>query len=109
MANNENTPTTDDIRPASCTPTKRYERKIRQEMRSPNPKTPPQIGKSSRSKRTHIRINSAGGGKEGSGSLLKKMTGAVGNQLKKARFESLSDMDRVRRVKMNSEKIMKVQ
>ena len=62
----------------------------------------------------HRRTNSAGG-EDNSRSLLKKITGAVGGSPSKkiealmtARFERLSGMDRVRRVKMNSEKLMKV-
>lgn len=118
MANNETTPTTPtnahNVRPASCTPTKRREPEI-QEKASSNSMTPPQVDKNSRSKRVHRRTNSAGGRREIHGSSLKKITGAVGgNPSKKiealltTKFEKLSDVDRVRRVKMNSERLMKV-
>ena len=87
---------------------------MRQEKAFSNSKTP-QVGKNSRSEHGHRRTNSAGGGKETHGSSLKKITGAVGGSSSKkiealltARFERLSDVDRVRRVKMNSEKLMKV-
>ena len=87
---------------------------MRQEKASSNPRTPPQVSKASRSKRGHRRTNSTGG-EDTSRSSLKKITGAVrGSPSKKiealltARFERLSDVDRVRRVKMNSEKLMKV-
>ena len=47
-------------------------------------------------------------------SLKKVTTGALGHQSKKidailaARFDSLNDLDRVKRIRMNSDKIMKV-
>ena len=118
MANSETTPTTPtnayNNRPALCSPTKRYEPKMRQEKASSNSRTPPQASKTSRSKRMHRRTNSAGG-EDTSRSSLKRITGAVGGSPSKkiealltARFERLSDMDRVRRVRMNSEKLMKV-
>ena len=123
MAKNETTPTTSTNaynQPALCSPSKRYEPKMRPEKASSNsnPQTPPQVSRTSRSKRVHRRTNSAGG-VDTSRSSLKKITGAAamgGSPSKKvhvealmtARFDRLSDVDRVRRVKMNSEKITKV-
>ena len=62
----------------------------------------------------HRRTNSADG-EDCSRSSLRKITGVVGGSPSKkvealltAKFERLSDVDRVKRVRMNSEKITKV-
>ncbi len=109
--NNETTPTNDACnRPALCAPSERYEPKIRSEKTSSNP----QVSKAPQSKRVHRRTHSAGG-EDASRSSLKKITRGVGGSPSKkmetlltAQFERLSDGDRVRRVRMNSEKITKV-
>lgn len=110
-----------EIRPASCTPTKRHELRPKQDKASPS-STTPQVNKGSRSRCGRSRTRSADGENGAIGSTSKKkMTGAVGGggggespQSKKmdallmAKFEKLSDIDRVRRVKVNSDRIMKV-
>ena len=122
MANNNETTPTAPINACNNTNnqpalSERYEPKIRSEKGLSNPKTPPQVSKNSRSKRgAHRRTHSAGGEDVSrSSSSLKKITGAVGGSPSKkveallnARFERLSDMDRVRRVRLNSERITKV-
>ena len=122
MASKEASQTTptlnaDTTRPASCTPPQRTEQKLRKDKSSPNVRTPPQVSKCSRSKHTRSRTTSAEGENGGTGSSLKKMTGAAGRdsiQTKKieallsAKFVSLNDTDRVKRIRINSEKFVKV-
>ena len=111
----QTTPTrnTDNIRPASCTPTNPP--RLKQDKFSPDVRTPPrQVSKDSRSKHTRCRTLSANGEKR---AKLKKMTRLVGKDgspskktdaLLTANFQSLNDMDRVKRVRMASENIIKV-
>lgn len=105
MGRNEATPTTPPTRA----------QKMGEEETSSNPKGPSRVSRGVRNKAVHKRTNSAGGEKEVSVSPSKKMTGASEegpskktDRLLTAKFESLSETDRVKRVKMNSEKIMKV-
>lgn len=117
MANNNETTPTSACNNINNQPalSERYEPKISIEKVSSNSKTPPQVSKNSRSKHgVHRRTHSAGG-EDASRSSLKKITGAVGGSPSKkvealltARFEGLSDVDRVKRVRLNSEKIIKV-
>lgn len=124
MANNEVSPTTptknaDGIRPASCTPAGRNETKLKVENSSPNLRTPPGGRKWPRDKHTRSRTHPSmySGGDNGS-SLIKKLTGAEGrdglqlgkkmDKIMAAKFEKLSDTDRVKRIRVSSERIIKV-
>ena len=116
----QTTPTknADGIRPASCTPSAtRNETKLKVENSSPDLRTPPQARKCTRNKhRTHPAV--FGGENTTTGSSLRKMTGAGGKDslqeskkvdaLMMAKFENLNNSDRVKRIRMTSEKIIKV-
>lgn len=107
------TQNTNNIRPASCTPAKPP--RVKQDKSSPDVRTPrQQVSKDFRNKHVRCRTHSAEGEK---GAKLKKMTGFMrrdGSPPKKidalltAKFKNLSDMDRVKRVRMASENIIKV-
>lgn len=118
VVNTETTQTTptrnmDNIRPASCTPTKPP--RLKQDKSAPDVSTPQQqVSKDSRSKHIQCRTHSANGEKRGK---LKKMTESVGkdgspskktNALLTVNFKSLNDMDRVKRIRLASENIIKV-
>ena len=123
MANKEVSQTTptknaDSIRPASCTPAGRNETKLKVENSSPNLRTSPGGRKWPRDKHTRSRTHPSMCSGGDNASSLKKTTGAEGKdglQLSKktdklmvAKFEKLSDTDRVKRIRMSSERIIKV-